>query len=61
MYEMLAASNQWKKHDQKQLDDAVWKLAWTRLQGKTIVDGDILIDRGLGEALEPKVGYTHKC
>ena len=29
--------------------------------GKTIVDGDILIDRELGEALEPKVGYTHKC
>ena len=35
------------------MDDTVRKLAWELLQKNIVMDGDIMIDRRTGEALDP--------
>ena len=35
------------------MDDTVRKLAWELLQKNMVMDGDIMIDRRTGEALDP--------
>ena len=36
------------------MDDTVRKLAWELLQKNIVMDGDIMIDRRTGEALDPR-------
>ena len=51
-----------KVYDQKLMDDAVKKLAWTPLQENTVADANTLIDKKtgevLGEALDLGVDHT---
>ena len=46
-------------HDQKLMDDTIRKLAWDGLQKNIVIDGDTMIDKRTGEALNPEVDSTY--
>ena len=50
-----------KVYDRKFMDDAVRKLAWKHLEENMVVDSDVLIDKKIGEVVDPEVNYTCKC
>ena len=47
-----------KVYDQKLMDGAVRKLAWDEIQKNIVTDGDMMIDRRLGEVLGHEIDYT---
>ena len=48
-----------KIYDQKLMDDTVRKLTWEELQKNIGMDGDTMIDKKTGEALDPDVDSTY--
>ena len=48
-----------KVYDQKLMDDTVMKLAWDRLQENMVMNGDVMIDRRIGEVLRPEADSTY--
>ena len=46
-------------HDQKLMEGTVRKLAWEGLQKNIVIDGDMMIDKKTGEALDPEVDSTY--
>ena len=47
-----------KMHDQKLMDDTLKELAWDELQKNIMMDGDTMIDRRIGEVLDPEFDST---
>ena len=46
-------------YDQKLMDDMTRKLAWEGLQKNIVIDGDKMIDKKMGEVLNPEVDSTY--
>ena len=46
-------------YGQRLMDDMIRKLAWERLQKNIVVDGDMMIDKKMGEVLNPEVDSTY--
>ena len=46
-------------NDQKLMDDMIRKLAWEGLQKNIVMDGDTMIDKRTGEALDSEVDSTY--
>ena len=46
-------------YDQKLMDDTIRKLAWEGLQKNIVMDGDTMIDKRMGEVLNPEVDSTY--
>ena len=42
-------------YDQSLMDDMIRKLAWEGLQKNIVMDGDTMIDKRMGEVLNPEV------
>ena len=47
-----------KMHDQKLIDDTLKKLTWDELQKNIMMDGDTIIDRRIGEVMDPEFDST---
>ena len=47
-----------KMHDQKLMDDTLKKLTWDELQKNIMMDGDTIIDRRIGEVMDPEFDST---
>ena len=41
------------------MDDTIRKLVWEGLQKNIVMNGDMMIDKGTGEALGPEVDSTY--
>ena len=48
-----------KVYDQNLMEDTMRKLAWEGLQKNIVMDGDTMIDRRIGEVLDPEVDSTY--
>ena len=42
-------------YDKRLMDDTIRKLAWEGLQKNIVMDGDMMIDKRIGEVLGPEV------
>ena len=42
-------------YDQKLMEDTVRKLAWDELQTNIVMDDDVMLERKIGEVLDPKL------
>ena len=48
-----------KVYDQNLMEDTMRKLAWEGLQKNIVMDGDTMIDKRIGEVLDPEVDSTY--
>ena len=48
-----------KVYDQNLMEDTMRKLAWKELQKNIVMDGDTMIDKRIGEVLDPEVDSTY--
>ena len=48
-----------KVYDQNLMEDTMRKLAWEGLQKDIVMDGDTMIDKRIGEVLDPEVDSTY--
>ena len=46
-------------YDQKLMEDTVRKLAWDELQTNIVMDDDVMLERKIGEVLDPEVDFTY--
>ena len=46
-------------HDQKLMEDKLTKLAWEGIEKNIVMDGDTMIDKRTGEALDPEDDSTY--
>ena len=46
-------------HDQKLMEDKLRKLAWEGIEKNIVMDGDTMIDKRTGEALDPEDDSTY--
>ena len=48
-----------KVYDQNLMEDTMRKLAWEGLQKNIVMDGDTMIDKRIGDVLDPEVDSTY--